>query len=84
MWHPHWAPWNNIGFSWFRSSQCHVGSDREVKGCVPNIAHWALGTILDSKGLRFKWQEAVSDIFSASTQSDHSPTREKWDLPKDN
>ncbi|MBW0474687.1 hypothetical protein O181_014402 [Austropuccinia psidii MF-1] len=31
MWHPQWAPWNNIGFGWFRSSQCHVGSNREVK-----------------------------------------------------
>ncbi|MBW0538925.1 hypothetical protein O181_078640 [Austropuccinia psidii MF-1] len=31
MWHPHWPPWNNIGFHWFRSSQCHVGSNREVK-----------------------------------------------------
>ncbi|MBW0522447.1 hypothetical protein O181_062162 [Austropuccinia psidii MF-1] len=31
MWHPHWAPWNNIGFSQFRSTQCHVGSNREVK-----------------------------------------------------
>ncbi|MBW0510290.1 hypothetical protein O181_050005 [Austropuccinia psidii MF-1] len=49
--HPHWAPWKNIGFSQFRSSQCHVGSNREVKGCVPNKAPWALGTILDSKGL---------------------------------
>ncbi|MBW0558843.1 hypothetical protein O181_098558, partial [Austropuccinia psidii MF-1] len=49
---------------------------REVKGCVPNKAPWALGTILDSKGLRFKWEEAVSDILSASTQGDPSPTWE--------
>ncbi|MBW0499283.1 hypothetical protein O181_038998 [Austropuccinia psidii MF-1] len=42
MWHPHWAPWKNIGFSRFRSSQCHGGSNREVKGCVPNKASWAL------------------------------------------
>ncbi|MBW0517635.1 hypothetical protein O181_057350 [Austropuccinia psidii MF-1] len=31
MWHPHWAPWKNIGFSQCRSSQWHVGSNREVK-----------------------------------------------------
>ncbi|MBW0478978.1 hypothetical protein O181_018693 [Austropuccinia psidii MF-1] len=43
MWHTHWAPWKNIGFSWFRLSQRHVGSNREVKGCVPNKDpwHWA-------------------------------------------
>ncbi|MBW0539045.1 hypothetical protein O181_078760 [Austropuccinia psidii MF-1] len=34
-----------------RSSQCHMGSNREVKGCLPNKAPWALGTILDSKAL---------------------------------
>ncbi|MBW0538192.1 hypothetical protein O181_077907 [Austropuccinia psidii MF-1] len=62
--------------SQFRSSQCHVGSNREVKGCVPNKAPWALRTILDSKLLSFKWLEAVSDILSASTQSDPSTTRE--------
>ncbi|MBW0542425.1 hypothetical protein O181_082140 [Austropuccinia psidii MF-1] len=62
--------------SWFRSSQCHVGSNREVKGCVPNKAPWELGTILDSKLVSFKWKEAVSDIFSASTQSDPSTTQE--------
>ncbi|MBW0540487.1 hypothetical protein O181_080202 [Austropuccinia psidii MF-1] len=77
MWHPHWAPWKNIGFSQFRSSQCHVGSNRQVKGCVPKKAPWALGTILDSKLLSFKWQEAVSDIFFASTQSDPSTTRKE-------
>ncbi|MBW0534942.1 hypothetical protein O181_074657 [Austropuccinia psidii MF-1] len=49
---------------------------REVKGCVLNKDPRALGTILDSKGLRFKWEEAVSDILSASTQSDASPTQE--------
>ncbi|MBW0567519.1 hypothetical protein O181_107234 [Austropuccinia psidii MF-1] len=76
MWHPHWAPQKNIGFSRFRLCQCHVGSNREVKGCVPNIAPWELGTILDSKGLSFKWQEAVSDILSASAHSDCSTTRE--------
>ncbi|MBW0515986.1 hypothetical protein O181_055701 [Austropuccinia psidii MF-1] len=76
MWHPHWAPRKNIGFSRFRLCQCHVGSNREVKGCVPNIAPWALGTILDSKLLSLKWQEAVSDILSTSTQSDPSTTRE--------
>ncbi|MBW0548169.1 hypothetical protein O181_087884 [Austropuccinia psidii MF-1] len=76
MWNPHWAPWKNIGFSRFRSSQCHVGSNREVKGGVSNKAPWALGTIMDSKLLSFKWQEAVSDILSASTQSDPSTTRE--------
>ncbi|MBW0474695.1 hypothetical protein O181_014410 [Austropuccinia psidii MF-1] len=48
----HWAPWKNIGFSRFRLSQCHVASNREVKECVPNKDPWALGTILDSKGLR--------------------------------
>ncbi|MBW0481128.1 hypothetical protein O181_020843 [Austropuccinia psidii MF-1] len=69
MWHLHWAPWKNIGFNGFRSSQCHVGSNREVKLCVPNKAPWELGTIWDSKGLRFKWEEAVSDILSASTQT---------------
>ncbi|MBW0547860.1 hypothetical protein O181_087575 [Austropuccinia psidii MF-1] len=62
--------------SQFRWSQCHVGSNREVKVCVLNNAPWALGTILDSKSLSFKWQEAVSDILSASTQSDPSTTRE--------
>ncbi|MBW0531683.1 hypothetical protein O181_071398 [Austropuccinia psidii MF-1] len=35
MWHPHWAPWNNIGFSQFRSSKCQVGSKREVKYVCP-------------------------------------------------
>ncbi|MBW0578561.1 hypothetical protein O181_118276, partial [Austropuccinia psidii MF-1] len=45
-------------------SQCHVGSKREVKGYVQNKAPWALGTILDSKLLIFKWQEEVSDILS--------------------
>ncbi|MBW0557156.1 hypothetical protein O181_096871 [Austropuccinia psidii MF-1] len=49
---------------------------REVKGCLPNKAPWALGTILDSKLLSFKWEEAVSDILSASTHSDHSTTWE--------
>ncbi|MBW0497039.1 hypothetical protein O181_036754 [Austropuccinia psidii MF-1] len=49
---------------------------REVKGCVPNKAPWALDTILDSKLLSFKWQEAVSDILSASTKSDPSTTRQ--------
>ncbi|MBW0512595.1 hypothetical protein O181_052310 [Austropuccinia psidii MF-1] len=56
---------------WFRLSQCHVGSNREVKYVCQKKAHWALGTILDSK-----WEEAVSDILSASTKSDPSPTRE--------
>ncbi|MBW0586872.1 hypothetical protein O181_126587, partial [Austropuccinia psidii MF-1] len=56
---------------------------REVKGCVPNKAPWALGTILDSNLLSFRWQEAVSDILSASTQSDPSTTREWWEIPKD-
>ncbi|MBW0486560.1 hypothetical protein O181_026275 [Austropuccinia psidii MF-1] len=37
---------------------------------------WALGTILDSKLLSFKWQEAVSDILSAPTQIDTSNTPE--------
>ncbi|MBW0525308.1 hypothetical protein O181_065023 [Austropuccinia psidii MF-1] len=76
MWPPDWAPWKNICFSPFRWSQCYVSSNRGVKGCVPNKAPWALGTILDSKGVRFKWEEAVSDILSASTQSDPSPTWE--------
>ncbi|MBW0546922.1 hypothetical protein O181_086637 [Austropuccinia psidii MF-1] len=76
VWHPHWAPWKNIGFSRFRSRQCHVGSNREVKGCVPKKAPWALGTILDSKLLSFKWKEEVSDILSASTQADPSTTWE--------
>ncbi|MBW0487973.1 hypothetical protein O181_027688 [Austropuccinia psidii MF-1] len=49
---------------------------REVKGCVLNQAPWALGTILDSRLLSFNWQEAVSDILSASTQSDPSTTWE--------
>ncbi|MBW0462378.1 hypothetical protein O181_002093 [Austropuccinia psidii MF-1] len=49
---------------------------REVEGCVLNKAPGALGTILDSNLLSFKWQEAVSDILSASTQSDPSTTRE--------
>ncbi|MBW0592512.1 hypothetical protein O181_132227, partial [Austropuccinia psidii MF-1] len=40
MWHPHWAPRKNIGFSQFRLCQCHVGSNREVKGCVPKKAPW--------------------------------------------
>ncbi|MBW0554817.1 hypothetical protein O181_094532 [Austropuccinia psidii MF-1] len=37
------APWNNIGFRWFRSSHCHVGSNREVKDvCRINlIGLWA-------------------------------------------
>ncbi|MBW0466227.1 hypothetical protein O181_005942 [Austropuccinia psidii MF-1] len=60
----------------FRSSECHVGSNREVKGCVANKAPWELGTILDSKLLSFKWQEAVSDILSASTHSDPLTTWE--------
>ncbi|MBW0551946.1 hypothetical protein O181_091661 [Austropuccinia psidii MF-1] len=72
MWHPHWDTQKNIGFSQFRLCQCHVGSNREVKGCVPDIAPWALDTILDSKILSFKWQEAVSDILSASTHSGRS------------
>ncbi|MBW0514422.1 hypothetical protein O181_054137 [Austropuccinia psidii MF-1] len=84
MLHPHWVPWKNIGFSRFRSSQCHVGSNREVKGCVLNKAPWALGTILDSKRLSFKWQEAVSDILSASTQSYPSTNRESGTLQKTN
>ncbi|MBW0562055.1 hypothetical protein O181_101770 [Austropuccinia psidii MF-1] len=50
MWHSHCAPRKNIDFSQFRSSQCHVGSNSEVKGCVPSKAPWALGTILDSNG----------------------------------
>ncbi|MBW0593486.1 hypothetical protein O181_133201 [Austropuccinia psidii MF-1] len=83
MWHAHWAPWKKIGFGRFRSSQCHVGSHREVKGFVPNKAPWELGTILDSKLLSFKLQEAVSDILSASTQSDPSPFQEEWDILKD-
>ncbi|MBW0487747.1 hypothetical protein O181_027462 [Austropuccinia psidii MF-1] len=43
MWHPHWAPWNNIGFTQFRLSQFHVGSNREVKDvCQINlIGFWA-------------------------------------------
>ncbi|MBW0550584.1 hypothetical protein O181_090299 [Austropuccinia psidii MF-1] len=49
---------------------------REVKECVLNKAPWALGTILDSKLFSFKWQEAVSDILSASTKSDPSATWE--------
>ncbi|MBW0576599.1 hypothetical protein O181_116314, partial [Austropuccinia psidii MF-1] len=49
---------------------------REVKGCVPKKAPWALGTILDSKLLSFKWQEVVSEILSASRHSDRSTTRE--------
>ncbi|MBW0476608.1 hypothetical protein O181_016323 [Austropuccinia psidii MF-1] len=35
-----------------------------------------IGTILDSKGLSFKWEEAVSDILSDSTQSNPSTTWE--------
>ncbi|MBW0557907.1 hypothetical protein O181_097622 [Austropuccinia psidii MF-1] len=76
MCHPLWAPLKNIGLSRFRLFQCQVGSNREGKGCVPNIACWALGTILHSKLLSIKWQEAVSDILSASTHSDASTTRE--------
>ncbi|MBW0555611.1 hypothetical protein O181_095326, partial [Austropuccinia psidii MF-1] len=49
---------------------------REGKGCVLNKAPWELDTTLDSKGFRFKWEEEVSDILSASTQSDPSPTQE--------
>ncbi|MBW0545758.1 hypothetical protein O181_085473 [Austropuccinia psidii MF-1] len=43
MWHPHWAPWNKIGFSRFRLSQCHVGSNREVKDVcrIKLIGLWA-------------------------------------------
>ncbi|MBW0478808.1 hypothetical protein O181_018523 [Austropuccinia psidii MF-1] len=43
MWHPHRAPWRNIGFSWFRLSQFHVGSNREVKDVceMKLIGHWA-------------------------------------------
>ncbi|MBW0565023.1 hypothetical protein O181_104738, partial [Austropuccinia psidii MF-1] len=67
---------SNIGFSRFRLCQCQVDSNREVKGCVPNIAPWALGTILDSKPLSFKWKEELSDILSASTHSNPSTTRE--------
>ncbi|MBW0576627.1 hypothetical protein O181_116342, partial [Austropuccinia psidii MF-1] len=55
----------------------------EVKGCVLKKDPWALGTILDSKVLSFKWQEAVSDIMSASTNSDPSTTQEYWEIPKD-
>ncbi|MBW0555180.1 hypothetical protein O181_094895 [Austropuccinia psidii MF-1] len=43
MWNPHWAPWNNIGFSWFRLSQFHVRSNREVKDVcqIKLIGLWA-------------------------------------------
>ncbi|MBW0536033.1 hypothetical protein O181_075748 [Austropuccinia psidii MF-1] len=43
MWHPHLAPWSNIGFCRFRSSQCHVGSNREVKDVcrIKLIGLWA-------------------------------------------
>ncbi|MBW0552856.1 hypothetical protein O181_092571 [Austropuccinia psidii MF-1] len=51
MWHPHWVPRKNIGFSQFRLCQWHVGSNMEVKGCVQKKAPWALGTILDSNSL---------------------------------
>ncbi|MBW0553349.1 hypothetical protein O181_093064 [Austropuccinia psidii MF-1] len=60
------------------NSQDSVGVRKESgsQRCVLNKAHRALGTILDSKLLSFKWQEAVSDILSASKQSDPSPTWE--------
>ncbi|MBW0586430.1 hypothetical protein O181_126145 [Austropuccinia psidii MF-1] len=66
-----------------RLCQCHVGSNRKVEGCVPNKSPWALGNMLDSKLPSFKWQEAVSNIFSASTHSDPSTTREWWEILKD-
>ncbi|MBW0522868.1 hypothetical protein O181_062583 [Austropuccinia psidii MF-1] len=62
-----------------------VGSDRANDMWAPTgkskdvcqiMLIWALGAILDSKLFSFKWQEAVSDILSASTQSDPSTTRE--------
>ncbi|MBW0562649.1 hypothetical protein O181_102364 [Austropuccinia psidii MF-1] len=52
------------------------GNQQASQRCVPNKAPWALGTILDSKDLGFKWQEAVSDILSASKKSDPSTARE--------
>ncbi|MBW0483523.1 hypothetical protein O181_023238 [Austropuccinia psidii MF-1] len=58
------------------SNEVTLTVPREVKGCVPNKAPWELGTILESKLLSFKWQEAVSDILSASTQSAPSTTWE--------
>ncbi|MBW0542995.1 hypothetical protein O181_082710 [Austropuccinia psidii MF-1] len=48
------------------------GLQQGSQRCVLIKAHWDLGTILDPKRLRFKWEEAVSDILSASTQSDPS------------
>ncbi|MBW0551203.1 hypothetical protein O181_090918 [Austropuccinia psidii MF-1] len=48
------------------------GNQQASQRFVPKKGPWALGTILDSKDLSFKWQEAVSDILSTSTQSDPS------------
>ncbi|MBW0513257.1 hypothetical protein O181_052972 [Austropuccinia psidii MF-1] len=77
MWHPHWTPWKNIDFSWFRLSQFHVGSNREVRGCVPNKAPWALGTILDSKGLSGTSQKTnegqITQTFSSSRPTAQIP-----------
>ncbi|MBW0465549.1 hypothetical protein O181_005264 [Austropuccinia psidii MF-1] len=57
MWHPHWAPWNNMGFGLFRLEHCHVGSNREVKDVcqIKLIGLWA--PFWTQKALGSNWRK---------------------------